>query len=83
MGSALADHIGFCNVYSGLFYIFGNANGLQIVIDHVHINHACNMVCVDGTRKYMDVMYDDIDNSTKYYLTETCSRAKEHTKPAR
>lgn len=83
MGSALADHIGFCNVYAGMFYIFGNANGLQVAIDHDHINHDCNMVYVDGKWKYMDVMYDDIDHSTKYYLTETCARAKEHTKSAR
>ena len=81
MGSALADHIGLCNVYSGMFYIFGNANGLQVTIDHDHINHDCNMVYVDGKWKYIDVMYDDIDHSTKYYLTETCARAKEHTKP--
>ena len=80
MGSALADHIGLCNVYSGMFYIFGNANGLQVTIDHDHINHDCNMVYVDGKWKYIDVMYDDIDHSTKYYLTETCARAKEHTK---
>ena len=83
MGSALADHIGLCNVYAGLFYIFGNANGLQVAIDHDHIDHDCNMVYVDGKWKYMDVMYDDIDHSNKYYLTDTCSRANEHTKPAR
>ena len=66
-----------------MFYIFGNANGLQIAIDHDHIDHDCNMVYIDGKWRYIDVMYDDMDHSTKYYLTETCARAKEHTKPAR
>lgn len=63
---------GVCQIYAMSMYIFGRYCGLEVgIVDYISddgIPHGLNTLVVDGETRYIDVTWDDVLNTTKYFM---------------